>query len=183
MATLTPASSPDMAIAIKVVIAGKDEMRKFKLPLKELGANTLPDKVCPTDPLVAFFLPQPFGTSMSLRILRHYPYHQAPYANVEALSSFALCSTSLRHRRRCLNATLIALHLTSSSITPYHRFISNCIVLLKQSRSSEFESLLLRKNLPSRSKRPSLEPLSLSVFLLAVTSTHTFQTLRSPKRI
>ena len=54
MATLTPASSPDMSIAVKVVLAGKDENRKFKLPLKELGANTLPDKVCPTFQLAAF---------------------------------------------------------------------------------------------------------------------------------
>lgn len=45
MATLTPASSPDMIITIKIVFANKDENRRFKLPLKELGANSLPDKV------------------------------------------------------------------------------------------------------------------------------------------
>jgi hypothetical protein len=45
MATLTPASSPDMMITIKIVFADKDENRRFKLPLKELGANLLPNKV------------------------------------------------------------------------------------------------------------------------------------------
>lgn len=45
MANLTPSTSPDMSITIKVVFTGKDENRKFKLPLKELGANSLPDKV------------------------------------------------------------------------------------------------------------------------------------------
>lgn len=54
MATLTPSSSPDMSIAIKIVLARKDENRKFKLPLKELGANSLPDKVRLTFPLAAF---------------------------------------------------------------------------------------------------------------------------------
>lgn len=45
MATLTPASSPEMTVTIKVVFPNKDENRRFKLPLKELGANSLPDKV------------------------------------------------------------------------------------------------------------------------------------------
>ena len=45
MATHPHASSPDMPITIKVVFADKDENRKFKLPLTDLGANSLPDKV------------------------------------------------------------------------------------------------------------------------------------------
>ena len=53
MATLTPASSLDMIITIKVVFPNKDENRRFKLPLKELGANLLPDKVRLTVPSIA----------------------------------------------------------------------------------------------------------------------------------
>ncbi|KAL6721407.1 hypothetical protein ACLMJK_000510 [Lecanora helva] len=45
MATFTPATSPDTPIAIKVVIKDSHEMRKFKLPLQELGASTLPVKL------------------------------------------------------------------------------------------------------------------------------------------
>lgn len=45
MATNATASSPDMPITIKIIISGKDENRKFKLPLRDLGANSLPDKV------------------------------------------------------------------------------------------------------------------------------------------
>lgn len=45
MATNATASFPDMPITIKIIISGKDENRKFKLPLKDLGANSLPDKV------------------------------------------------------------------------------------------------------------------------------------------
>lgn len=45
MATNATASSPDMPITIKVIISGKDENRKFKLPLRDLSANSLPDKV------------------------------------------------------------------------------------------------------------------------------------------
>ncbi len=45
MATNATASSPDMLITIKIIISGKDENRKFKLPLRDLGANSLPDKV------------------------------------------------------------------------------------------------------------------------------------------
>lgn len=45
MATTVTASSPDMLITIKIIISGKDENRKFKLPLRDLGANSLPDKV------------------------------------------------------------------------------------------------------------------------------------------
>ena len=45
MATHSSSSVPEMPITIKVVFAGKDENRKFKLPLKELGANSLPNKV------------------------------------------------------------------------------------------------------------------------------------------
>jgi len=55
MANLTPASSPDMSITIKVLLVGKDENRKFTLPLKELGATSLPGKVRLTLPLTAFF--------------------------------------------------------------------------------------------------------------------------------
>lgn len=53
MATLTPASSPDMIITIKIVFVNKDENRRFKLPLKELGANSLPGKVRLTVPSAA----------------------------------------------------------------------------------------------------------------------------------
>lgn len=45
MATNGTASSPDMPITIKIIISGKDENRKFKLPLRDLGANSLPDKL------------------------------------------------------------------------------------------------------------------------------------------
>lgn len=42
-----------MIITIKIVFANKDENRRFKLPLKELGANSLTDKVRLTVPSVA----------------------------------------------------------------------------------------------------------------------------------
>ena len=45
MSTTTPAPSPDTPITIKVALSN-GENRRFKLPLRELGANTLPDKVC-----------------------------------------------------------------------------------------------------------------------------------------
>jgi len=37
------AMSPDTLIVIKLQVG--DENRRFKLPLRDLGANTLPDKV------------------------------------------------------------------------------------------------------------------------------------------
>lgn len=57
MATNAMASSPDMPITIKVIISGKDENRKFKLPLRELGANSLPDKVRYSVSLVSTAVP------------------------------------------------------------------------------------------------------------------------------
>lgn len=38
------AMSPDVLINIKLQVG--TENRRFKLPLRELGAHTLPDKVC-----------------------------------------------------------------------------------------------------------------------------------------
>ena len=69
MATLTPSSSPDMPISIKVLVTGKDENRKFKLSLKELGAHTLPDKVRLASPLVAFLKQGPSNIEMLASIL------------------------------------------------------------------------------------------------------------------
>ena len=38
------ATDPDTLVTLKVNIEGSN--RRFKLPLRDLGANTLPDKVC-----------------------------------------------------------------------------------------------------------------------------------------
>ena len=45
MSSTTPAPSPDTPITIKIAL-DNGENRRFKLPLRELGANSLPDKVC-----------------------------------------------------------------------------------------------------------------------------------------
>ena len=45
MSNATPAPSPETAITIKVAL-NNGENRRFKLALRELQANTLPDKVC-----------------------------------------------------------------------------------------------------------------------------------------
>ena len=44
MATANPTPSSDTPIAIKLAL-NNGENRRFKLALRELGANTLPDKV------------------------------------------------------------------------------------------------------------------------------------------
>ena len=44
MSNIHPAVSPDQPITIKIALSNS-ENRRFKLALKELGANTLPDKV------------------------------------------------------------------------------------------------------------------------------------------
>ena len=62
MATNTPAPSPETSITIKVILNGKDENRKFRLPLKDLGANSLPDKVRSTVPLQPCLGEQPENT-------------------------------------------------------------------------------------------------------------------------
>jgi len=50
MSNINPAASADHPITIKIALSN-GENRKFKLALKELGANTLPDKVrLPSDP-------------------------------------------------------------------------------------------------------------------------------------
>ena len=59
MATNATASSPDMPITIKIIISGKDENRKFKLPLRDLGANSLPDKVRNLGSLASTATPTP----------------------------------------------------------------------------------------------------------------------------
>ncbi|KAK4695573.1 hypothetical protein P7C71_g2201, partial [Lecanoromycetidae sp. Uapishka_2] len=45
MASSNQASSSDMPIQIKIVFANKDENRRFNLPLRDLGAETLPNKL------------------------------------------------------------------------------------------------------------------------------------------
>ena len=44
MSSTNPAPSPDTPITIKIALSN-GENRRFKLALRELGANTLPDKV------------------------------------------------------------------------------------------------------------------------------------------
>jgi hypothetical protein len=43
MASTTP-TNPDTLVTLKVNVEGSN--RRFKLPLRDLGASTLPDKVC-----------------------------------------------------------------------------------------------------------------------------------------
>ena len=45
MASSTTTANPDMPVQIKITVTGKEETRKFKLTLKDLGANVLPEKV------------------------------------------------------------------------------------------------------------------------------------------
>lgn len=45
MATINPSPSPDTPITIKIAL-NNGESRRFKLALRDLGAITLPDKVC-----------------------------------------------------------------------------------------------------------------------------------------
>lgn len=44
MATNTSVATPDTPITIKVSV--NDSLKKLKLPLRDLGATELPDKVC-----------------------------------------------------------------------------------------------------------------------------------------
>ena len=45
MATTSPAPTPETPITVKINLAS-GENRRFKLPLRDCGANTLPEKVC-----------------------------------------------------------------------------------------------------------------------------------------
>ena len=45
MASQNTTASPDTPVNIKISIAGKEDHRKFRLTLKDLGANTFPEKV------------------------------------------------------------------------------------------------------------------------------------------
>lgn len=45
MATQQPPPLPETPVAIKITVAGKDEHKKLRLALKDLGANSLPNKV------------------------------------------------------------------------------------------------------------------------------------------
>ena len=45
MASHTTPSPLDPTVAVKITISGKDEHRKFKVTMKDLGASVLPDKV------------------------------------------------------------------------------------------------------------------------------------------
>lgn len=59
----TPSTtSPDTVITLKINIDGTN--KRFKLPLRDLGASTLPGKVCPLllHKLRLLLLPPPFRT-------------------------------------------------------------------------------------------------------------------------
>lgn len=64
----------DTLITIKVQLAG--ETRRFKLALRDLGANTLPDKVCFESSLAALRVsldwPTLYTPATYLRILIHH---------------------------------------------------------------------------------------------------------------
>lgn len=45
MATINPSPSPDTPITIKIAL-NNGENKRFKLALRDLGAISLPDKVC-----------------------------------------------------------------------------------------------------------------------------------------
>lgn len=70
MATVNPTPSSDTPIAIKLAL-NNGENRRFKLTLRELGANTLPDKVSfhslppGFDPLPFFFSEEPSSLIIS----------------------------------------------------------------------------------------------------------------------
>ena len=94
MATPTTAPSPETPITIKVTLSS-GENRRIKLPLRELGANTLPDKVCfmshqpcrgqvliktvdqePTSLSTSLHLPYTYLHSLQLRTLLQIPSNQ-----------------------------------------------------------------------------------------------------------
>lgn len=135
MAT-TSASSPDMSITIKVVISGKDENRKFKLPLKDLGANTLPDKVRLTSPLAAFFWHVNSCTVVHVfASMMLDESKERNHADIGALISFVRCSAYLQVRQLSLSATLTALRLLLSSTLQYHLSTSSSTVQQRLSKS------------------------------------------------
>lgn len=78
MATNTSTSPPDMPITIKVVYNGRDENRKFKLPLRELGASSLPDKVRLTEQN----LPQLTAVALNEQLLPMYSRHIQTYPHM-----------------------------------------------------------------------------------------------------
>lgn len=50
MATHQSSLHPETPVAVKITFAGKDEHKKLRLSLKDLGANSLPDKVPTSSP-------------------------------------------------------------------------------------------------------------------------------------
>ena len=47
MASINPTTTTETPVHVKIAVNGKDENRKFKLTLRDLGATVLPEKVCP----------------------------------------------------------------------------------------------------------------------------------------
>ena len=150
MATNVPASSPDMPITIKVIISGKDENRKFKLPLRDLGANSLPDKVCVSCSLVFMAISTHLFHHLSLCVISLCFVRTSAKASI--FHSSALCSILLQVRQPSLSVIPIARPRSLPWIPVSHLSTSNCIVLPKPSKSSRFESPSPTNRQPSRSR-------------------------------
>ena len=129
--------SPDVLITIKLQVG--DENRRFKLPLRDLGANTLPDKVRVVSLLSIGSLVQRSSDNCrrldGCRIYR--PVCLRTLTDIR-LHSFVPSSQSRRPRMSSSNATRTVPEITSRSTAPTLRCISSCIGPRK--RSSSFAS-------------------------------------------
>jgi len=174
MAPSTQASPPDMPIQIKTVLANKDENRRFILPLRDLGADTLPNKVRFT------WLPEPYDELLSVTLIL---IHKIPDLSGNLLTqilSSVPYSTSHRIRVPFSSAIPIALPLTSSWIATTLLSTSSLLVPLRPSLSSRSKSRSLISRHPSLSRCLSkLQPF-LSASQLAPTSTLTSLTQSRP---
>ena len=144
MATPTTAPSPETPITIKITL-NSGENRRIKLPLRELGANTLPGKV-------GFMSHQPCrGQVLNKSSTRSWTKKPRafPQASIFRIPTYIPCSCGPsfkfhRIRLSLSSGTRTALQPTSISTAITQRFISSSIAQLKLSSSFVFVQISAR---------------------------------------